>query len=828
MQTGELALGPVTFAQPLLLLGLVLCLLPLLPRPKGVAAWLRGGAIALAVLALAGPTIGGGRSRLAVVVDVSDSVGDTGLARASGLAQNLPSDTDFVLAASEATRVASLPTAAPRFLTPGGTDLARAIQVASAGGADRVLLVSDGVAPEADTLAALPDVPVDVVHVPSRSGVGLAELILPTQVAPGQAVEAVAVVRSDVATTVRIAGVAGGTDLEPVEVSVEPGTTAVPLSFTAGQGSVMSVSVDLFTDVPAGATTLSRELSVRTRPPILVVGDAALAAALTAQGLDVRSGTPTDVTSPLAYSAIALRGGAADFTPGQLDLLARFVQTGGGLLMTGGPESFGFGGWYRTPVEEILPVTTDLRTEVTLPLVALVMVVDRSQSMATGSPSKIELAKEGAIQVVELAYQEDLLGLIAFSDEASTRWVFELRPATERGKREMLQGILGVGTGGGTVLGPAYRQAIEALTSTQAAVKHVIVLSDGRLYDGGGPFGAQQEVPDFEALASEAQAAGITTSTIAIGSEADFERLEEIASAGGGRYYEALDVSTLPRIFSNEALTATRALLVEEPTVPRGRPNQLYDFPAALPPVDAYVATSIKSDAQELLSGREGEPLLAVRRAGLGRTAALTTDLNGWAGSFGSWQGLPGALGTLGRWLQAVPPGYDATANRDGNELEVVVDAVLAGEYVNGERLSARFGGATVQMDQVGPGRYVGRVPWIESAGQEVVVARDGDVVARASVTGPDPEFADIDGARLLEAVAQRTGGAVVTGETYEPELAGGGRSIWQWFLAAAVAVFIAELAWRRFAPATTTAARSATPVSPRGRWSTARLRRPS
>ncbi len=333
---------------------------------------------------------------------------------------------------------------------------------------------------------------------------------------------------------------------------------------------------------------------------------------------------------------------------------------------------------------------------------------------------------------------------------------------------------------------------------------------------------------DFEALAAEAQAAGITTSTIAIGSEADFERLEEIASAGGGRYYEALDVSTLPRIFSNEALTATRALLVEEPTVPRGRPNQLYDFPAALPPVDAYVATSIKSDAQELLSGREGEPLLAVRRAGLGRTAALTTDLNGWAGSFGSWQGLPGALGTLGRWLQAVPPGYDATANRDGNELEVVVDAVLAGEYVNGERLSARFGGATVQLDQVGPGRYVGRVPWIESAGQEVVVARDGDVVARASVTGPDPEFADIDGARLLEAVAQRTGGAVVTGETYEPELAGGGRSIWQWFLTAAVAVFIAELAWRRLAPATTTAARSATPVSPRGRWSTARLRRPS
>src|SRR5690606_20853093 len=160
--------------------------------------------------------------------------------------------------------------------------------------------------------------------------------------------------------------------------------------------------------------------------------------------------------SPLAYSAVALRGGALDYTPCQLDLLASFVQTGGGLLMPRGPGCVGFGGWYGTSGGGVMPVTTDPRTDVTLPLLALGMVIDGSHTMATGSPSKIELAKEGAIQVVELAYQEDLLGLIAFSDEASTRWVFELRPATERGKREMLQGILGIGTGGGTVLGPAY------------------------------------------------------------------------------------------------------------------------------------------------------------------------------------------------------------------------------------------------------------------------------------------------------------------------------------------------------------------------------------
>lgn len=816
--------------QPWWLLGLALCALPLLRPPRDVGSYLRALAIALAVLALAAPTVPGGRTSVAVVVDVSDSVGDAALRRAAELVAGLAEPADLVLAGAEAVHVPTLPAAVPGFVTTSATDLARALQVAAAGGAGRVLLVSDGVTPSGPLLSSLPPVPVDVAHVPSRPGTGLAELILPTQAAPGQTVEAVAVVRSDVAATVRVSAVAGGVALPTREVEVGPGHTAVQFTFTAGEGNATSVSVHIEADQPAGATTLTRELTLRARPPVLVVDDPAMAALLRTQGLDVVEGTPADVTSPLAYSAVVLRAGAMAFTPGQLDLLASFVQAGGGLLMTGGPESFGFGGWYRTPVEDVLPVTTDLRTEVTLPLVALVMVIDRSQSMATGSPSKIELAKEGAMQVVELAYEEDLLGLIAFSDEASTRWVFELRPATERGKREMLQGILGLGTGGGTVLGPAYEMAIEALADTQAAVKHVIVLSDGRLYDGSGPFGTPQEVPDFAAMAADALAAGITTSTIAIGAEADFDRLAAIAAAGGGRYYAALDVGTLPRIFSNEALTATRALLVDEPTVPRGRPNQLYDFPAALPPVDAYVATSLRPDAQELLAGREGEPILAVRRAGLGRTAALTTDLNGWAGSLAAWPDLPGALGTLGRWLQAVPPGYDATARRDGNELEVVVDAVRGGEYVNGERLVARYGGLSVELDQVGPGRYLGRLPYTPGGGQDVVVSRGSELVARAPVAGSDPEFAEQDGAALLEAVARRTGGTVVTGASYAPDLGGAGRSLWQPLLVAALAVFLAELAWRRLAPLREAVPASVGRVSrPLGlRTTTARPRRPS
>lgn len=801
MNISTLAIGGLTvqFEQPWLLLALALVALPLAIGPRGTARYLRAAALALLVVALAQPVREAPGGHVAVVVDVSASVGDSALAAANGLDLGaLPRASELLLFASETTRVSSLPGVTPAHLTTSTTDLARALQVAGAGGAGRVLLISDGGVTPASVLAALPSVPVDVLPVEAVTGVALTELLAPSQAAPGQLVEAVAVVEASVSARVVLRPTVGGVELTPIELDVTPGLNAAPFTFRVGDSATVNVSVSLeSTAVTAGSDRVATEIGVHVRPPVLVVDDPAMAAALSVQGVAVVAGTVADVVAPINYSAVVVRGSAAMFTPGQLELLRAFVQNGGGLMMTGGPESFGFGAWYRTSIEDVLPVTTDLRTEVTLPLVALVMVVDRSQSMASGNPSKIELAKEGAIQVVELAYFEDLLGLIVFSDEASTTWAFDLRPATERGKREMLQAILDIGTGGGTVLEPAYRMAIAELEGTQAAVKHIIVLSDGRLYDGQGPFDTSRQA-DFTGMARAALGADITTSTIAIGDTADFERLSAIAEAGGGRYYEALDAATLPRIFTNEALTATRALLIDEPTVPSSRPNQIITFPDALPPVDAYIATSLKPDAQALLVGRAGEPLLAVRRAGLGRTAALTTDLNGWAGGFGAWEGLSGALGTLARWLQAVPSSYAAQVTRDGPELVVVVDAVRGGDYVDNEVLEARFAGIAANLEQVAPGRYVGRLPFAERGGDEVVVSAGGDVVARSRITGPDPEFADRGGHDLLALIAERTGGEVLSGGPYQPRLITRRAPLWPLPVGLALALFVGELAYRR------------------------------
>lgn len=764
--------------------------------------WLRAITLTALLFALAQPWWSAPGGRLAVLVDVSDSVGSNALDVARQLdLSGYGQPPQFAYVAADTTVVAELGARVPSGLETDATDLARALQVAVANGAARVLLLSDGVTPEAAMLASLPAIPIDVIPVQAADDARVVDLLLPTRAAPGQLLEGTALLRTDRATTGTLRVRVGGNITEERQVDLPAGSSAVTFTFGVpaggGAGATLAVGVELAVpfEQARGNDSADGLVTIQTRPPVLVVDDPASASLLRLQGFDIVEGGPDALTFPLAYSAVVVRGSAGQFSATQLELLAQYVRDGGGLLMTGGPESFGFGAWYRTAVEDVLPVTTDLRTEVALPLVAMVMVIDRSQSMASGRPAKIDLAKEGAVQVVDLAYDQDLLGLIAFSDGPGTRWVFQLRPATERGKREMAAGIYALDTGGGTVLEPAYKQALDALAGVDAAVKHVIVLSDGQLYDQG-PFGANGT--DFGAMAEAGLAAGITTSTIAIGAAADFQRLAAIAQAGGGRYYAALDATSLPQIFTNEALTATRALLVDDPTAPQPRPNPLYSFPPTLPAVEAYVATTLKSDAQLLLAGKEDEPILATYRSGLGRTAALTTDLNAWAGAFGRWPELPGAFGTLVRWLQARPDGMAASAVRSGNAVRITLDAVQNGEYLNDLRPTARFGTSSAVLEQVAPGRYQGLVPWRGSAGPDVVVAVGGELVARARVSGPDPEYADVDGPALLANVAAHTGGMVVNPETYRPALGTVRRAAWQWPLAAAVALFMLELVWRR------------------------------
>ncbi|MEM6431556.1 MAG: VWA domain-containing protein, partial [Deinococcota bacterium] len=667
-------------------------------------------------------------------------------------------------------------------------------------------VISDGVQSAGNALLAVPPVAVDAYPVPSRSNVRLASLLAPEQASPGETVDVTAVIESDQAVEIVLYPSLEGDarELAPIRSQLQPGRNPVQLALpVSGEGNLtLTTRLEVPLDQPTSDDAASVDIAVSQEDPILIINDPAMVRLLGIQGFDVQVGGPQDITSPLNYSAIILRDGVRAFTPGQLELLGSYVDNGGGLMMTGGPESFGLGAWYRTPVEEVLPVSTDLRTDVQLPLVAMIIVLDRSQSMSSGRPSKISLAKEGAISVVELAYQEDRLGLITFSDQ--TEWAFNLRPATDRGKLEMLQAILDIDTQGGTILRPAYEQALETLRASDASVKHIIILSDGQLYDGRGPFSNGGEATNFDDLARLGFGDGITTSTIALGEGADFERLEGIARAGDGRYYSALDVSTLPRIFTNEALTATRSLLRDGGFALTARRHPLAPTLSSAPPIlDAYIASSLKPEGEVILEAADGEPVVAVSRQGLGRSAALTTDLNVWAGPLGRWADLPAILGTITRWLQARPAEYSATVSRESGQLKVVVDAVKDGEYINNEFLEARFQGVTQELSQVAPGRYeVLLTPSSDttSTGGTVLIVRSADVVARARVTTPNAEFAT-GGLETLSNLTRRSGGELLPEPgRYTPVTPVAETELWMWFASLGFAVFLAELVARRFA----------------------------
>ncbi len=790
----------MNFATPWVLLGLLL--LPFLPGRDRLGVWLlRLTALALLLVALAQPSLPAKNAALGVLIDVSESVGDA----AKEAAAPLGGETTVTFAGETAAlsgQTSPQTDNAPENtqLEPEHTDIGRALQVAAASGAGRLLLVSDGAESQGDALASLPEVPVDVLYAPSLGNVRLRELLAPARLAPGARAEVTAVVESDRDTTLTLRPRVGGRELAPITLPVTAGQTPVRFTVSAAQtgGGVLDVeaSLELPFSQPLQDDTARAEIDVTQTEPVLVLGDPALARLLVAQGFNVVRGGPERVRAPLAYSAIVLREGAGAFSTGQLELLRSYVEEGGGLMMAGGPESFGLGSWYRTPVETVLPVSTDVRSNVELPLVALVIIMDKSQSMSTGTPTKLELAKEGAIEVVDLAYERDQLGFLTFSD--SEEWVFRLRTATEQGKREMLGAILDVQAGGGTLLEPAYRAGLRSLRRSRASIKHIILLTDGRVSDGGGPFSSGDRF-NFGALARAGQRDGITTSSIAVGAEADTVRLEQIARAGGGRYYEALDANTLPRIFTNEALTATRSLLRNGPLPVRVQASPLTPAGLTPPQVGAYIATTLKNGSDLIFEGEDNEPVLAISRQGLGRSAALTTDLNAFAGDFGSWAALPGILGTVTRWLQVRPETYEVTATPDGDALRVVLDAVEGGEFVNGETLSARYGGETVNLEQVAPGRYEGQLANAQ-AGGSLSVSRGAEVVARTQVSAPDSEFDTADGQMLLREIAARTGGQVIEdAASYAPDLPRERSAVWMWFAVAGLGVFVAELAVRRF-----------------------------
>jgi Ca-activated chloride channel family protein len=358
---------------------------------------------------------------------------------------------------------------------------------------------------------------------------------------------------------------------------------------------------------------------------------------------------------------------------GQMAALESYVRDlGGGLIMAGGEDSFGSGGYQGTRIEKIMPVRFDSETQREQPAVALALVMDRSGSM---SGPKLDAAKESARATVEVLSASDLISVVVFDNQPST--LVRLQRASNR--MRISTEISRLVAGGGTNIQPALAEAGQMLQSANAKVKHVILLSDGQApYEG---------IVD---TVQEMRASRITVSAVGIG-DADQNMLKIITDNGDGRLYMTDDLSSLPRIFMKETTEAKKSALIEDRIKVLIEKNvEMIEGTgvAGAPELHGYVNTKPKPTGEVVLKAAgTGDPILARWRVGTGTSVAWTSDVkNRWSVDWIRWGGYPKFWAQVVRtsMRRKVYDSYDLYARVHDGRAQVTVDAVdVNDKFVN-------------------------------------------------------------------------------------------------------------------------------------------------
>lgn len=527
--------------------------------------------------------------------------------------------------------------------------------------------------------------------------------------------------------------------------------------------------------------------------------------------LDVRSpdGLPNSLQELAGYDGIVLSDIPAHrIGEGRMVAIRDYVEKlGGGFVMIGGMNSFGVGGYYRTPIEEILPVKLKAPDQEEFQSSALALVIDRSGSMAG---QKIEICKSAAIASAELLSPKDSIGIYAFDSQ-----VHEIVPMTKVTSTSTIASQISLlGSGGGTNIYPGMVMAREELNQVKAKIKHMIVLTDGQTSGQG-----------YQALASQCQAEGITISTVAVGSGAQVGLLQAIAAAGGGQSYVTMDPGSIVRIFTQDTMTHTGRMIREdafEPMIVEKHP-MIRDWEDGIaPPLLGYVKTNRKATSQIPLVTDTGDPLLAHWRFGLGKVTAFTSDCKSrWAALWVSdWEGYSQLWSQILRETARPPQGLnmDLRLEQDGEDVHIEVDlAEDAGTRKDGATVEAdifhvpanALGSgmkefATLPLDQEGPGWYEANFRPVDP-GVYLVRARSGSqLVSAGYVHNPSSEVATgrVD-EELLRKVCEMTGGTFLDSPYAKLQLTGTNVAryyeLWPLLMKLFLALFLVDLCVRRW-----------------------------
>ncbi len=732
----------------------------------------------------------------------------------------------------------------------GQTDLGAAIRLGLAlyppHTARRMVLLSDGLNTRGDALtaarlAAASGVQIQAVPLgaPPQDEVRLTTVDAPRHLQQGERFDLQIGVNASRAGPVTVRVLADGQLVFSGQQQLQAGEQAFSLPLTAQKTgfSRYQVQIEPQNDHYYQNNSLSTFTQVAGPPRLLVVAppagetlpdnsgvrpdeSAALVRALRAASFSVDQvapyGLPADLVNLASYAAVILVDTPArQLSPAQMSSLQSYVRDlGGGLVVVGGPTSYGVGGYYRTPLEETLPVEMHIKDTLRRPTLAMVFIIDHSGSMAetSGGVVKLELAKEAAIRSVELLYPGDRVGVIAFDENAS--WVVPMTDLANPGAVQ--SAIATLRPGGGTDILAGVQAMSRSLPQDPARVKHVVLLTDG----GADATG----IPELVRRLHDEN--DITLSAVGVGKDAA-PFLPGLAQAGGGRYHFAADPASIPSIFTEETTLATRAYLIEHPFFPaQANPSPILSGIQAVPQLQGYVGVSAKDTAQTILVSDQRDPILVAWQYGLGRSLAFTSDATGrWAQQWLNWDGFADF------WAQAVrytirdraPSALQVSIQpgAQGGQDQLLVEARSAtGDYLNGYRLQARLvapdgNPQTVALRQVAPGQYIAGVETGQPGAYLVAVTGDpppgasnqaaiGETAGWALPYSAEYRSREQD-ERLLERITALAGGVVRTvddgaGDVFAHTLPAGlaVHPVWNWLLALAAALLPLDIAARR------------------------------
>jgi uncharacterized membrane protein len=614
------------------------------------------------------------------------------------------------------------------------TNIAGAIRLGMAmfpsGMARRLVILSDGVetlgnAMEAARLAAAANIQIDVVPLHRQAGpeVLVSDVRLPTKLNAGQTFDLGVTVESTVAAKANLSVLSAGAVIQTTTVDLKVGTNDFVLSLRAPSQGFTDFQVRVDPLLAANDTyyqnnELSGFTEVTGPPRILIITSkseevAALLPAMQQAGLAVDVKGPSDLPiglAPLAgYKAVVLANvSATDLTDQRMKTLQSFVRDlGGGLVVIGGPNSYGVGGYYQTPLEETLPVDVQIKDQRRIPSLTMVYVIDRSGSMEIVGPSgvtNLELSKEAARRSLQFLYERDRAGVLSF--DTDPQWLVPIQYVANRDA--MVAQIGSLRPGGGTDILAAVKEVARTLPGDPSNLKHVILLTDG----GSDPGNVVEIVRQMH------DQYGITVTSIGIGTGVP-SFMRDIAVAGHGTYYELVDLQTIPQIFAAETVLATRSYIVEQEFAPIMTANSpIMRGITSMPTLKGYVATTAKPTATVILTSPVSgynDPLLVSWQYGLGRVVAWTSDATTrWAANWVGWDGFQRF------WSQAIRSTIVEGLNsnlethveqRNGQWVLVAEARNDSGALINGLNLDAsvvdpRLNSQSIKLQQVAPGVY--------------------------------------------------------------------------------------------------------------------------